>query len=160
MATRQPIVAPKKDDILFYYVKDELNRAKLKLRVLEYPSGDSFRDIFARVEQVYELTFDEDEIKEGFEDIFDIRDVDPNDILLDEFQPRSVEELLTFSTSIAANRNRKQEDSLEEIPTKAPTALSKGGRRKTPRKTKKSKRKTRSKAGQRKSKYYGRSFEY
>ena len=101
---RDLIVVPKKDDILFYYLKyegdDSVDKLKLKVKVLEYPSGDSFRNVRAVVEEVIETTSsDKDEMKVGDEDIFDISDLDPKDMPIDEFVPRTVEELIAFSNS-------------------------------------------------------------
>ena len=101
---RDLIVVPKKDDILFYYLKyegdDSVDKLKLKVKVLEYPSGDSFRNVRAVVEEVIETTSsDKDEMKVGDEDIFDITDLDPVDMPIDDFIPRTVEELIAFSNS-------------------------------------------------------------
>lgn len=138
----EPSNIPKKGDILFYYVKDQVEdqplRAKLRVKVLEYPSGDSYRNVLCSVEEVLELNFDEDVIKVGFEDTFDIRDLDSRDIPLEEFVPKSVDELLVLS--------KEQPEEVPSEPKGEPPNKKKGGsRRKTPRSQKKSKRKTRTK---------------
>ena len=117
---RDLIVVPKKDDILFYYLKYEgggsVDKLKLKVKVLEYPSGDSFRNVRAVVEEVIETTStDKDEMKVGDEDIFDISDLDPKDMPIDEFIPRTVEELIAFSNSQAQDSS----NDLDEKPNNA-----------------------------------------
>lgn len=134
------IVIPKKDDILFYYLKYEGNKLKVKVKVLEYPFGNSFRNVRAVVEEIVESTL-EDELHEGDEDIFDLRDLDPKDMPIDEFEPHSVEELLAFSTK--QEINTKPETLSTD--SKKNTKQVRGGsrRRRTPRKMKISKKTTR-----------------